>query len=384
VTEAPRVSLVQQKSYDPAAVQAAIERLLEPLGGMPAFVSRGDRVILKPNLLAPRTPDQAVTTHPSVVRAVARMALDCGATVAVGDSPGLGTLQRAGTQAGYEPFMEELGIGWVEFTPVEVTVEERAIKRLTLARELIEADVVINLPKLKTHCMMLMTMAVKNLFGAVVGLQKFQWHLRAGRDRKLFGQVLYEIAQRVAPRLSIVDAIVAMDGDGPNAGQPNATGFLAAGVDFSALDAVLLDVVGIEREGFPTLEAAVAAGDEAWKQVCTAGVPPAELRPARWNTPATQSPGLPLPPVLAKIPLFRGWLRNQATARPMAHKGRCVLCGECVAVCPAQVMTLGKRGITIDDKRCIRCYCCHEICAHDAIRLRRGLLSRLFGSASKA
>jgi len=375
----PRVSLLRQKDYEPAALLEAMKNLLEPLGGMQAFVKPGDRVIIKPNSIAGRPPEEAVTTHPQVVRAAAILALDCGAGVGVGDSPGREPLRKAGARSGFQAVIDELGLDWIDFTPAEVTAGTGMFPRLVLARELLEADVVINIPKLKTHCMMLMTMAVKNLFGAVLGLQKFQWHLRAGRDKDLFGRMLHEICRTVNPALSIVDAVVSCDGDGPTAGDPNPTGFLAAGADPSAVDAVLMDVVGIPRRELWTLRAAAAADDRGWEEAGTVGASPAELKPKRWNMPETVSAGLPLPQLFQRIPFFREWLRGQTTARPFAIKALCILCGECAAACPAGVMTLTESTVAIDHDGCIRCYCCHEICPQRAIGLRKGFLGRLFG-----
>lgn len=384
MTEAPLVSLVAEDTYDPAAMLDAIKRLLEPLGGMEAFVKPGDRVIVKPNLILPKPARKAITTHPEVVRAICLLVQECGGEVSVGDSPGKGSVRRAGKVAGYDPVMSDLGIDYTEFSPRDRTFDhgddaqdKGVCTRLTLAAELLEANLVINVPKLKTHAMMLMTMAVKNLFGAVLGLQKFQWHLRAGKDKEIFGRVLYEICCAVKPGLSIVDAVVSLDGDGPTSGTPNPTGFLAAGADPSAVDAVLMDIVGLTRSDLHTLAAAEAAGDTSWKNVETVGAPVEDLRPARWTLPEAVPASLPLPAFCQKIPYLRGWLRSQATAKPISVPENCTQCGDCVEVCPSQVMTLNGRGVDIDHADCIRCYCCQELCPYDAIETRKGFLGRL-------
>jgi len=391
MTLPPRVSLVAEKTYDRRAVDDALQKLLDPLGGMESFVKPGDRVIVKPNLILAKAAHVAATTHPEVVGGVCRLALDCGGRVSVGDSPGRGSVRRVAAAAGYMPMLEDLGIDLVEFTPDEIVVDHEEDRgnggggrgpqgvctRLTLAAELLDADLVINVPKLKTHGMMLMTMAVKNLFGAVLGLQKFQWHLRAGKDKALFGRALYEICCAVNPGLSIVDAIISMDGEGPTSGDPNPTGFLAAGADPSAVDAVLMDIVGLERSGLQTLNAAAAAGDEAWKKAEVVGASVDELKPASWTLSNAQSAALPLPVFCQKIPFLREWLRTQATAKPVSVRDKCVQCGDCVALCPAQVMTLADEGVAIDHARCIRCYCCQELCPYEAIETRKGFLGRL-------
>jgi len=375
--KSPLVSLVRQADYDADKLLKAVEKLLEPLGGMSAFVGSGDRVVVKPNILFGTPPGRAVTTHPALVGAVTRLALDCGGIVQIGDSPGREPVAKAAEKCGIAAVARELGVRCIDFTPLDVVDDKRTFRKLTLARELLDADVVINLPKLKTHCMMVMTMAVKNMFGAVLGFRKFQWHLRAGRDKRVFGRMLYEICRAVGPELSIMDAVVSMDGNGPGNGNPVQTGFLAAGADPSALDAVLLDIIGISRDKCWTLSAAREAGDREWERVETVGASPEDLRPNVWNLPATMSAELPLPPLASRIPYLSRWLRSQMAARPRPIGEACILCGECADLCPTDAISIDEKGLSIDDRACIRCYCCHELCTHRAMGLKKGFLGRL-------
>ncbi len=380
------VSLVRQADYSSDTLRVSLLRLLEPLGGMGAFVKPGDRVMLKPNLVMGFAPDRAATTHPAVVLEVGRLVREAGGIVSIGDSPGLGSAAGVAEKCGVAAAARELGAAIVEFTPAEVHVGKGTFRHLILAQELLDADVIINLPKLKTHCQMLMTMAVKNMFGAVVGARKFQWHYRASRDKLLFATMLYEICMSVRPHLNIVDAVVAMDGNGPTSGQPSQTGFLAAGTDPCGVDAVLMDAVGIAREKLFTLQAARAAGDREWEHAGVVGEEPAALRPERWNLAQTQSLGMHGPEFLKRIPWLDAWLRNQVTALPEVDPALCVGCGECVRICPARAMREEKgRGenrrsrIIIDRDACIRCYCCHELCPQHAIILRKRLFARWLG-----
>ncbi|MCX7933861.1 MAG: DUF362 domain-containing protein [Planctomycetota bacterium] len=378
----PLVVFVRQCDYDYPAVKSALERALAPLGGMAAFVRPGAKVVLKPNLVLGYPPERAATTHPAVVRAVAELALACGGKVSLGDSPGIGSCRSAAEKAGLGPIFSDLGIPCLEFTPSETRDDRRLFRCLTLARELLEADVVINLPKLKTHCQMLMTMAVKNLFGAVVGLQKFQWHYRAGADKALFGRMLYEICAAVNPSLNILDAIVAMDGNGPTHGEPNATGFIAASPDPCALDAATMRALGLAPEALYTLQAAAAAGNTAWQEVALAGEPLAALKPARWQLPMTQSLAMEGPNLLRHLPFVGRWLMQQVAAVPFAND-RCRRCRACVDICPAQAIALTAEGIKVDSQACIRCYCCHELCASDGMTLQIGWLGRILGLGRK-
>ncbi len=369
------VSLARQHDYDRESLKHSMAKLLEPFGGIRNFVKAGDRVILKPNLVMGFPPERAVTTHPEIIRAIGAMALDIGAKVSVGDSPGIGLAREAGEKAGMEAVLRDLGIPWVEFTPVETFDETRVFKKLVLARELLEADVVINLPKLKTHCQMLMTLATKNLFGSVVGTQKFQWHYRAGLDKDVFARMLYEIAKAIKPRLTIVDGIISMDGNGPTGGEPNPTGFLAAGEDVSVIDAVILDVLGIPREQLGTLKAAASAGDNAWKNATVVGENPLSLRPSRWKMPETTTLEMHAS-FLRRFPTIGRWLRRKFAAWPHTIEKKCVLCGDCVRICPAKAMTIDRTGIVINLDACIRCYCCHELCSHQAMGLKKSWVQR--------
>ena len=376
----PLVSLLAHKTYDPAATVAAMRELLAPLGGMAAFVRPGQRVLLKPNLVYGRHPDKAINTHPEIVRAVAALAWDAGAgEVLIGDSPGFGSGWAALRSARILDVAEEMGLKVVEFTPVENVDINRSFVSLYLAREVLEADVVINLPKMKTHGQMLMTLAVKNMFGAVPGSRKLQWHYRAGRDRALFARAINEIAMAVRPHLNILDAVVGMDGSGPTSGRPRSVGFLAAGGDAWAVDAAVMDILGIERSLLFTLADAAENGPRAWMDAIVTGAAPSSLRPDDWRMPDMRSLQMHGGFIDKNLPWLATWLRNRISPRPRPGKA-CIACGYCVEICPADAMQMNDGVVTIDDSACIRCYCCHELCQHDGMDMRRpGLLAKLLG-----
>ena len=216
-------------SYSPALVQAGLLRLLEPLGGMATFVKPGERVLIKPNMLSAKPPEAAVTTHPELLRAVIGLVQQAGGIALVGDSPGFGTLRSVAKRSGMLRVIEESGAELVEFGEVRTVATGGAFKRFEIAAPYLAADRVINLPKLKTHEMMTLTCGVKNLFGILVGAAKPAWHLQAGADRQLFARMLLELYQIRPPELTIVDAITAMEGDGPGSGDPRHVGLLLAG-----------------------------------------------------------------------------------------------------------------------------------------------------------
>ncbi len=374
------VSLLRHDTYDPDATLAAIQTLLQPLGGMAAFVKTGARVVLKPNLVFGRSENKAVNTHHSVIRAVAILAREAGAgTIVIGDSPGYGSARMAAKQCGILPVAEELGIELVEFTPREHIDQERFFPRLELAEQLLTADCIINLPKLKTHGQMLMSMAVKNMFGAVPGARKFQWHYRAGRDKMFFARMLNEIALAVRPTLSVMDAVLAMDGKGPGSGRARPADFLAAAADPWAMDAILMDVLGIERNRLFTLAEAEQRGLDWWHEARAVGADPSELRPRDWDIPELITSQMHGKFVEKHLPSIAAWLRNRITPPPFAKKN-CTKCGYCITICPVKAIRESNGGIAIDSKACIRCYCCHELCQHDGMDMARGgLLARVLG-----
>ncbi|MCL2001511.1 MAG: DUF362 domain-containing protein, partial [Planctomycetes bacterium] len=366
--------------YHPGGVLDAVRRLLAPLGGMKRFVSSGSRVLLKPNLVLGKPTARAVNTHPEIVRAAAVLAFEAGAArVAVGDSPGYGTAGSAARACGLAAVTAELGLELIEFTPAEKISRDRAFPRLELAREMLAAEVVINLPKMKTHSQMLMTLAVKNLFGAVPGARKLQWHYRAGRDRLLFARALNEIALAVRPALSILDAVVGMDGRGPTAGRARPVGFLAAGADPWAVDAAVMDVLGVERTLLFTLAAASEYGPRGWEGVRILGAAPESLRPADWTIPELETLQMHGGIVERHLPRLAAWLRSRISPKPIPGP-KCVVCGRCVEICPAKAMRLDHRKVAINDSDCVRCYCCHELCPYEGMNIvSGGLLARLLG-----
>lgn len=378
--DGPLVSLLSHRNYDRGELIAKMRQLLQPLGGMEAFVSPGSRVLLKPNLVYGRSSDRAINTHPEIFRAAAILAREAGASwIGMGDSPGYGTAAAAAKASGLASVAEEEGVEIIEFTPVPDFDPKRFFMRLELAKEVLDADVVVNLPKMKTHGQMLMTLAVKNMFGAVPGARKFQWHYRAGRDRLLFARVINEIAARVRPHLSLLDAVVGMDGMGPTSGNPRPVGFLAASADPWALDAAVMDVLGLERTLLFTLADAMANGAQEWLNVRLHGDSPESLRPESWNIPELRTLQMHGGFIEKRLPGFAKWLRSRIAPRPVPKKD-CIACGYCIAICPAKAMRLENQRLVIDDAACIRCCCCHELCQHNGMDIRSGgFLAKILG-----
>jgi uncharacterized protein (DUF362 family)/ferredoxin-like protein FixX len=374
-----RVCVGRCDTYEYPQLRDAVVSLLKPLGGIERFVGRGERVLLKPNMLAPKPPEAAVTTHPALVRVVAELAMAAGCEVMIGDSPGLGGFRRVAERSGIWRAAEECGATLV---PFDDTVEVRGtgmFRSIDVARAYWEADKIINLPKLKTHEMMTMTCAVKNLFGAVVGAEKPAWHLKAGTSREFFARLLLEIYLLKKPVLNIVDAIWAMEGNGPGSGDPLHMGVLLAGDCAVAVDMVAAQLAGIpadllhmEREAYR-----MELPGSRWEDIEVIGVRLEEFGQRPFKLPAGLDVQFGLPRFLKE------GLRNHLTPWPAAGE-RCVVCGVCRDACPPGAITIKDSALSVDNGRCIRCWCCRELCPHDAMEQRRGLLLRVASALGKS
>ena len=375
----PCVALIRCPDYDPAAVEAAVRRAVDLLGGMGGFVRPGQRVLVKPNLLMPTDPDRAIVTHPAVVRAVVLLVQEAGGQVLIADNPGVSTIhyawQRAYERTGLAAVAAETGAR----LNTEIVAMQRPypdghlIKVVDTSSFVTDADVVISLPKLKTHDLMRYTGAVKNLFGTIPGLIKPAYHVKLQTTDQFAGMLL-DLAGFVHPALTVMDAVVGMDGDGPSAGRPFPIGAVLAGADPTAVDVAAVALVGNDPLAMPTIAQAVRRG---WT---TGRV--ADLDIVGDDLAALQVSGFQIPPggqgnTLPRMPGFlHGWAARRMVARPVVSE-RCIGCGVCIANCPAQTIAKADDRARIDSAGCIYCYCCHELCPEQAVDLRRPLMSRI-------
>jgi len=368
-----QVCLQHCDSYEYSSARAAILMLLEPLGGMGSFVRPGERILLKPNMLSVKSPEQAVTTHPAVVRVVAELVREAGGRVLIGDSPGMGGFQRVAARSGIARAAKESGAELVEFNATVDLPGSGTFRRFTLARAYWEAEKVINLPKLKTHEMMTMTCAVKNLFGAVVGAEKAGWHLKAGASREQFARLLLEIYLLKKPVLNIVDAVVAMEGNGPGSGDPLQVGALIAGINPVAVDTVAGRLAGIPKELLHVEREARRMGlaGTEWEEIAIVGAALDSFPPKPFRLPSGLDVQFGMPKFLSRL------LKRQLLAFPIADRQSCVLCGICRDACPPGAIEIKNSALTVDQGRCIRCWCCRELCPHDAMLVRRGLVLKI-------
>jgi uncharacterized protein (DUF362 family)/ferredoxin len=373
-----RVALVRCPEYQPDRVEAAVRRAVDLLGGMARFVQQGQRVLVKPNLVLPSDPARAIITHPSVVRAVVQLAQEAGGRVLIADNTVV-PLAGRGSDIAYAR------AGWAQIaasTGAELCAEivpqqrphpsGRLLKLVDTSSFLTEADVVISVPKLKTHGFMRYSGSVKNLFGTVPGMTKFGYHVKL-QTADRFAEMLLDLVSFVRPALTVMDAVVGMDGDGPSAGRPFPIASVLVSPDPVALDVAALALVGQAPASVPTVAQAIERG---WT---TGRI--ADLRLLGDSLATLQVDGFRMPvggrQEADRLPGFlRRWGAGQLVATPIVTDS-CIGCGLCIDHCPVQTIhnTGGRAGI--DLTKCIRCYCCHELCPEQAIELRHGWLGRV-------
>jgi uncharacterized protein (DUF362 family)/Pyruvate/2-oxoacid:ferredoxin oxidoreductase delta subunit len=373
-----KVYVVKCAGY--AQVEEKMTELLALMGGINEFVAPGEKIVLKVNLLQAAEPEKAVTTHPTVVAAVGRMAREAGAVPVIADSPGSGlpynqrTMERLYRTTGMDQAAASAGIA-VNFDTTHQAVsypKGNLIKRFEVITPVLEADGVFNLCKLKTHTLMSITGAVKNNFGVIPGYTKPGYHANL-QDKGHFANMLLDLAAYVSSRLSIMDAVVGMEGDGPSAGTPRQVGLLLAATNPLALDIVASEIIGLGRAQNPVLLEAEKQGlyPHRLEQVELIGADITELRIPDYKLPASI-----LEDAVGPFAWLASMFKNVASLQPRIIKDKCVACGSCFEACPVDAIIMNGHA-QINDKMCIRCYCCHEMCADEAIELKTSWLYRV-------
>ena len=293
----PAVSLIRANSYEIELLRSSLLTLLEPLGGIGAIAKKGDRVLLKPNLLTGARPGKECTTRPEIVYCVAKMLQEIGAKPFMGDGPAFGSARGVAEANGYKPILEALNLPVVEFHGSRYQTVSEEFNHLLLSKEAMEADVVINLPKVKSHIQLTLTMGTKNLFGCVPGKMKAWWHMEAGKDSARFGQMLVETARAINPDLTILDGIIGHEGNGPSGGEPRPLGILGASSDVFALDRAIAEILNVDPLLVPTVAASMRLG--LCSDVAAIDFPylrPEDLKVLDWKLPEKLVPidfGLP-------------------------------------------------------------------------------------------
>ncbi len=366
------VSIVKCDNYEEEKVFQSLRKAIDLLGGIGRFVKKGDRVLLKPNLLYGKPPEKAVTTHPLIVKGMIQIVREAGGIPFIGDSPSIGGLIKTAEKAGIKAVAEEMDCPLIEFNrPVTVPKEKTKIfKQLEIDQTVLESDVIINLPKWKTHTLMLLTLGVKNLFGCIPGPRKALWHLKAGEDRRAFAQILLDLYRAIKPSLTVLDGIVGMEGNGPNTGRPIPIGLILASEDPLQLDQIVCDLLRISRKSLLTNRIALGEGIGE-DEIEVLGEKIKDVMIQNFQFPKLSQPNWNLPGFLGRA------LKNALSLKPLIEISLCTQCNQCIGVCPSKALRRENGQLLFDYGKCIRCFCCQEVCPEGAIRIEPGWVLRL-------
>jgi len=353
------VSVRKVSKYNHQEILKAVEEIYAAAKGPDP---KGKKVLLKPNILADVAPERAVTTHPEVFKACAVFFQQKGATVVAGDSPALHAQNFKAKVCGIGPVCEELGIEWIDFS--KDPIHKHGFK---FAKIIDEVDMIVSLPKVKTHELAYFTGATKNLFGLIPGLSKAMLHAKYP-NRNSFSAMVVDVLQAVKPSFAIMDGIIGMEGAGPQNGQPKHIGLMLGSCNLIAMDIVASQVAGYNPMDIPMLAHAVKEGIQVNDpgKIELEGGTLKDLRvkdfkririDRRYN--------------LAFMGVrWQRWMRK-FDRRPIFDHDRCILCKKCVQICKAGALKVEDGKIQIHDPNCIRCYCCHEVCPVTAIEIKR-------------
>ena len=368
-----KVGIEQCSSYDPEKLYTSLKNA-SLAAGLPEV--KGKTVLLKPNLLMDAAPEKAVTTHPAFFEAVIRLVREWGASrILAGDSPGLQGPNFTPRISGFWEVITKNNVEWVDFTKGKMELNcpnGKVQRRFTVSSILKEVDVLINLPKLKTHQLMYFTGAMKNIFGLIPSVKKSPFHARYP-TRESFASMIVDLNLIDKPVYTFMDAVIGMEGPGPAGGSPRQVGLLIASSNVLAMDVAACTIIGYPPEKIPINREALVR--QIWlKNISEIEYPllkPEELKIHDFVKIHFKKSASQLLEFIVPKPLKR--LRESLNPVPVINPKLCVRCGDCIRICASEAMSFSENADTkhvdIDTQNCIRCYCCHEICPAKAIQI---------------
>lgn len=382
-----RVAIIECNTYNQEQVNAAVSKAVELLGGWQEFVQPDEEIILKPNMLAKCDPDRACTTHPAVFRAAGKLLQDAGfSNLKYGDSPGnhLAGIGQIADGCGIKAEADNLGIEMADFehgSKVEFSAGHAA-KEFIICEGVRKSDAIINLCKMKTHQLERVTGAVKNIFGCVYGFNKGASHA-IYPTADTFGQMIGDLNCLIKPRLHIMDGIMAMEGNGPQSGDPTPMNVILASADPVALDSTFCRLVHLEPELVATNVYANKYGvgvmeEDEIEIITQEGIITTKEAVSKWGNPEFN---------VQRDKNFRGkftaisFLQPLMDKKPFVIKDQCISCGICIQACPLEpkAISFHKGKPKYNHKACIKCYCCQEMCPKQAIDVKTTLLAKIAG-----
>lgn len=365
-----QVSITKCKSYNQEEVYFAVKRAIELLGGINYFVKTEDRVLIKPNLLAAQPPESGIDTHPEFVRSVIRLVKETGAEIFLGDSPSVwGTPQDIDEVyeiSGMRQVAEEEGINLVKLDRSII------VGNYSLTARIKDCNCIISLPKFKTHDFTVLTAAIKNLFGLVPGLFKTELHRKA-IDSANFAKILVDIYELTKPRLTLIDGIVAMEGNGPaTAGTLRNMNLVLAGEDAVSVDAVLAMIMGLAPKDILTTKEAAERG------LGNADIGDIEILGENLQDVVCPDFKLPQTSLLNRMPRpILKVLKRLVRFYPEMDSNLCKMCETCAKSCPAGAISEKSGKMKIEYNRCILCFCCQEVCPHAAVKIGKSFFAKI-------
>ena len=374
------VYLKQADSYNHETLYPAVKEIME-WSGLSQKINSSTTILLKPNMLSRSNPEKAVTTHPAVLEVVIELLKEMGAkgeNITVADSSGgpqnSAIIASNYKGCGFTDVTERQGVNlYTRLESKVVKTDGVIVKEFEILSPVVDCDIVINLPKFKTHVMTGMSGAVKNLFGTVPGLKKAEFHMRFP-DKDKFADMIVDLCETVKADFTIVDGIMAMEGDGPAGGVPRQLNMLLAGENPYYIDGVICTVMGFDLAKPPIMASAIKRG--LAPVVLTEGVVQGDKhlfkRIADFAMPKSYSIDFS-----DRVPRAIRWatptVEKLLAPKPKTNKSACIGCGKCRDICPQNTITVAGGKATINMKNCIRCFCCHEMCPVKAIDVKRNI-----------
>lgn len=357
------VAIVRKNNY--SDVRKEIEKGFEALGGISDFIKPGEKILLKPNLLKSSTPEGCATTHPEIIKAFIEIIKDAGAVPLLGDNPAMGNALKVFISIGLEKYIFSNNIRIVEC--VEPIIKRKKISdreiKFTVFKGIDEADKIFTLAKLKTHAQMLYTGAVKNLFGLVPGGLKPELHFKYQRYEN-FAEMIVDLYDLINPDFAIIDAITAMEGNGPGSGTPRNINCIILSKNALAADICAAKIIGYDISDIPILNIAAS------RKLGPAGLSEISIKgEALENFTVPDFKKIPKTKTMTNFAFApaRKILEKLVLSKPLVNHNKCVKCGHCIEICHGKFVGFANNKIVFDYKKCIRCYCCQEICPAEAI-----------------
>ena len=381
----PVVSLASCKNYSPEELKTALLKIFFNLGGIEKYVTAGVKIVLKPNLIMAKSPSECATTNPEFIRQLAIILKEYGAQLFIAESPGgpytSARLKAVYNACGITEVAAETGIevNYKTETVKKENPDGRFLKILELIKPLADADFIINLPKAKSHGQMTYTGAVKNMFGAVAGMFKVDYHMRMS-EYDTFADAIIDVFLSVKPKLNIMDAVMGMEGNGPTNGNPRHIGLICASEDAFALDLAMLGILDLDPRKVPVMKQGML------RNLCANDVSEIEIK---GENPGDFLIDDFLFPTESAISFFHSNFLLKPFERffkPYPHflLDSCTSCGECMRVCPAKTIIIKDRKPYADLKKCVRCFCCQELCPAAAVEIRRSFVHKIFSTIYEA